>query len=254
MVFLAKSPIVDQYDLSSIRRIGCGAAPLPKHLEDAVYKRFREPAIHQGYGMTEGTYCFTRQSNTFCSTGSVGILIPGIYGRVVDPGTGRVLGSNEEGELQFSGANMKGYIGNEQATNEVIDSDGWLKTGDIGYYNQRGEWFVVDRLKELIKYKGFQVAPAEIEGLLLKHKGIADAGVIGVADERAGEIPMAFVVRQPNAKLTETDVIEYVAKNLSAAKHLRGGVRFVEAIPKNPSGKILRRELRSMAKSIKSKL
>lgn len=254
MVFLAKSQLVDQYDISSLRLIYVGAAPLTGELERAVFKRLNRPMIRNGYGMTEGTVGFTCQSKVFCKSGSVGTLHPGLAGRVVDPDSGRILGRNEEGELQFRGATMKGYVNNEKATREVITDDGWLRSGDIGYYDSDGEWFVVDRLKELIKYKGFQVAPAELEGILMKNKKVADVGVIGVPDERAGELPFAFVVKQPNVELSETEVIEYVASKTSPAKHLRGGVRFVDVIPRNPGGKILRRDLRAVFKQLKSKL
>lgn len=255
MVFLAKSPIVDEFDLSSLAVLISGAAPLTKEVEEAVFRRLNRPIIRQGYGMTEGTVTFTSQTGTFHKTGSIGILVRGVYGRIVDIGTGNVLGPNEEGELQFRGnVIMKGYIGDAKATRETTSDDGWLKTGDIGYYDNDGEWFIVDRLKELIKVKGFQVAPAEIEGLLLKNEHIADVGVIGVPDERAGELPMAFVVKQQDARISEQEVFDFVAKTTSSPKHLKGGVRFVEAIPKNPSGKILRRELRLLAKKLTSKL
>lgn len=254
MVFLAKSPLVDQYDVSTLRIITSGGAPLTKVIEQAVYKRLNRPIIRNGYGMTEGTLGFTCQNHRFCKSGSVGILHAGVQCRVVDPDSGLVLGANEEGELQFKGSTMKGYVNDAKATQASLTDDEWLRTGDIGYYDSDEEFFVVDRLKELIKVKGLQVAPAELEGLLLKNTLIADAGVIGIPDERAGEVPFAFVVKQPNSKLTETDVIEYVAKNATPFKQLRGGVRFVDSIPKNPSGKILRRELRALYKVLKSKL
>lgn len=254
MVFLAKSPVVDQYDISSLRLIIIGAAPLTKEVEQAVFKRLHGPLIRNGYGMTEGTMSFSIQNHLYRKSGSVGTVQAGLQGRVVDPDSGRVLGRNEEGELQFKGTTMIGYVNNANATQEMITDDGWLRTGDIGYFDGDNELFVVDRLKELIKYKGFQVAPAELEGLLLNHNQIADVGVIGIPDERAGELPFAFVVKQPNANLTENDVKEYVAKNTSSSKQLRGGVRFVDSIPKNLSGKILRRELRAIYKLTKSKL
>lgn len=254
MVFLAKSPLIDQYDISTMDTIFIGAAPLTKELSDAVFKRLNSPLIRNGYGMTEGILSFSSQNYQFNKSGSVGKITVGVKCRVVDPDTGLVLGANEEGELQFKGTTMKGYVGDEKATRETITDDGWLRTGDIGYYDNDWELFVVDRLKELIKYKGFQVAPAELEGLLLQNNKISDVGVIGVPDERAGELPFAFVVKQPNVDLTETDVMEYVASKTSPFKQLRGGVRFVESIPKNPAGKILRRELRKLYTIPKSKL
>lgn len=254
MVFLAKSPLVDQFDVSTVRSIFSGAAPLTAELQAAVFKRLNAPIIRQGYGMTEGTVAFTTQTDRCHTQGSVGELSCGLHGRVVEPESGRILGPNEEGELQFRGNAMRGYVGNALATAETIGADGWLRTGDIGYYTERGEWFVVDRLKELIKHKGFQVAPAELEGLLLQMPQVSDCGVIGVPDERAGELPMAFVVRQPGVQLSGAEVEEFVRQRASPSKWLSGGVQFVAQIPKNPSGKILRRELRAAAKNMASPL
>lgn len=213
MVFLAKHPIVAQYDVSSLKIIHCGAAPLSKELEEAVRTRIGVPVVRQGYGMTESTLSVTQQTHQRCKIGSVGVLVAGNAGRVMDIETGKLLPANERGELQFAGPTiMKGYIGNRAATEATIDADGWLHTGDIGYYDADGEWFIVDRLKELIKYNGFQVPPAEIEGILLQHPLISDAGVVGVPDERVGEKPLAFVVRQSNGgALTEQAVLDFVA-------------------------------------------
>lgn len=213
MVFLAKSPLVDNFDLSSLQVIFCGAAPLSKESEDAVQKRLGIPIIiRQGYGMTEGTLAFTGQTDEHHSSGSVGILKNGLMARIVDETTGENLPAFKRGEVWIKGSIlMKGYVNDEEATKRTIDKDGWLHTGDIGYYNNDGELFIVDRLKELIKYNGFQVPPAEIEGLLLQHPKIADAGVVGKPDERVGEMPLAFVVRQRNVELTEKEVVDFVA-------------------------------------------
>lgn len=256
LVFLAKSPLVDKYDVSNLKLIGCGAAPLSKEISDAVRDRLKVLAVRQGYGMSEMTLSVLAQTEGFDKVGSVGTLRAGTWGKVIDPDTGKALGPNQRGEMCFKGsAVMRGYIRNQAATRETIDADGWLHTGDIGYYDERHEWFIVDRLKELIKYKGFQVPPAEIEALLLTHPNINDAAVIGIPDDEAGELPLAFVVRKPGTKLTEKDVIDFVAKTASPAKRLHGGVKFIDAIPKNPTGKILRRVLRdSVAKKPKSKL
>ncbi|XP_037030650.1 4-coumarate--CoA ligase 1-like [Bradysia coprophila] len=255
MLILAKHPLVSKYDLSSLLVIFCGAAPLSKEIEDEVYKRIGVLAIRQGFGMSEMTLSVLSQDQEHCSSGSVGCLRPGMYGKVIDPDTGKILGPNEHGELCFKGsAVMKGYIGNQQATQQTIDDDGWLHTGDIGYFDDNHEWFIVDRIKELIKYKGFQVPPADVEKVLLTHPDIMDAGVVGVPNEAAGELPMAFVVKKRNAKLTEKDVIDYVAEKMSHAKRLHGGVKFIKEIPKNMSGKILRRELRKLVTDGKSKL
>lgn len=212
LVFLAKSPLVDKYDVSNLKLIGCGAAPLSKEISDAVKDRLKVLAIRQGYGMSEMTLSILAQTDGFDKPGSVGTLRAGTWGKVIDPDTGKALGPNQRGEMCFKGsAVMRGYIRNQAATKETIDADGWLHTGDIGYYDERHEWFIVDRLKELIKYKGFQVPPAEIEALLLTHPNINDAAVIGIPDDEAGELPFAFVVRNPGTKLTEKDVIDFVA-------------------------------------------
>ncbi|XP_031619823.1 luciferin 4-monooxygenase-like [Contarinia nasturtii] len=255
MVLLAKSALVTKYDLSSWHTAICGAAPLGKETETEVKQRIGLKIVRQGYGMTEGTFAYCVQDDERHTNGSVGVLLKGLFGRVVDLNTGKSLGPRQEGEIHFKGPNiMKGYIGNKKATDETIEADGWLHTGDIGYYDENGEWYVVDRLKELIKYKAFQVPPAEIEALLLTHPGIRDAAVIGVPNELAGEMAFAFVVKQTNADINEKDVINYVAERLSNPKRLHGGVKFIDEIPKNPSGKILRRVLRDMIKTHKSKL
>ncbi|XP_075148101.1 luciferin 4-monooxygenase [Haematobia irritans] len=255
MVFLAKHPMVDKYDLSSLLVLLCGAAPLSKETEDQIKERIGVPIIRQGYGLSESTLSLLVQNDNACKPGSVGALKVGLYAKVIDPDTGKVLGPNQRGELCFKGdCIMKGYIGDPKSTQSTI-VDGWLHTGDIGYYDDDFEFFIVDRIKELIKYKGFQVPPAEIEALLLTNDKIKDAAVIGKPDEESGELPMAFVVKQANVVLTEQDVIDFVAERASPAKRLRGGVMFVDEIPKNPSGKILRRVLRDMIKKkSKSKL
>lgn len=212
MVFLAKSPLVSKYDLSSLQVIWCGAAPLSKTIETEVKNRIGIRIVRQGYGMTEGTFAFCAQDDNNHTNGSVGILLKGIYARVIEVESGECLGPRQKGELHFKGENiMKGYIGDKHATNATIDADGWLHTGDIGYYDENGEWFVVDRIKELIKYKGFQVPPAEIEALLLTHPKIKDVGVVGLPNELTGESAFAFVVKQPGMKITEKEVIDFVA-------------------------------------------
>ena len=170
----------------------------------------------------------------------------------MDVKTNQPLGPNEEGEICVRGPLvMKGYVGNDEATRNTIDADGWLHTGDVGYYDEDGFFFITDRIKELIKYKGSQVAPSEIEAILLSHPEIVDAGVAGVPDEEAGELPRAFVVKREVSTLTEDQVSSFVADQVSSVKKLRGGVIFVNSIPKNASGKILRRDLKKMATTSK---
>lgn len=212
LLFLAKSPLVDKYDVSSLQMIACGAAPLSKEVGDAVRSRLNIIVLRQGYGMSEMTFSVLAQCEGFEKVGSVGTLRPGVWGKIIDPETGKALGPNQRGEMCFRGsAIMRGYVRNKAATDETIDKEGWLHTGDVGYYDDDGEWFIVDRLKELIKYKGFQVPPAEIEAILLTHPDIDDAAVMGIPDENAGELPLAFVVRKSHSNLTEEDVIKFIA-------------------------------------------
>ncbi|XP_011504133.1 PREDICTED: 4-coumarate--CoA ligase 1 [Ceratosolen solmsi marchali] len=252
MVFLAKHPMVQNYNLSFVKTIWCGAAPLSNEIEQAVKNRLQNAIIRQGYGMTELTFCVLIIPLESNKPGSAGKLISGISAKIIPVNTNgewsnKTLGPNEKGELCFKGdLVMLGYCGDASATAATIDRDGWLHTGDIAYYDEDGFFYIVDRLKELIKYKGFQVAPAEIETILLTHPEIKDAAVVGLLDETAGELPFAFVVKQQNAKITTNDVVKYINDQVSRHKRLHGGARFIENIPKNLSGKILRRELRNL--------
>ncbi|RZB39936.1 AMP-binding domain containing protein [Asbolus verrucosus] len=213
------------------------------------------PVIRQGYGLTEATLGVIMMAIGDTKHGSSGKVVTYMSCKVRDPDTGKSLGPGLVGELCFKGPMvMKGYYGNEEATRNSFTSDGWLLTGDLAYYDENQYFYVVDRLKELIKYKAFQVAPAELEAILLSNPKIKDVGVVGVPNEEAGELPLAFVVKNEGVDLTEKEVIDFVAERVSSQKRLRGGVIFVSAIPKNPSGKILRRELRKMLSSYKSKL
>jgi 4-coumarate--CoA ligase len=179
--------------------------------------------------------------------GSVGVTVPNTEVNIVDPVTQSRLGVDEDGEVWVRGPQvMKGYWNNESATKNTIDDDGWLHTGDVGHIDADGHLFIVDRLKELIKYKGFQVAPAELEALLLTHPQIADAAVIGLADDEAGEIPAAYVVLKQGQEATAADIQSFVAENVASYKQIRK-LTFVDAIPKSASGKILRRVLRDRA-------
>lgn len=207
--------------------------------------------------MTEATVSvISRRIVETYKLGSIGSLFPGVHCKVVNPETGKICGANEAGELCFKGRLiMKGYLGNEQATREIIDAEGWLHSGDIGYYDENRHFYIVDRLKELIKYKGFQVPPAQLEDVLLGHPAVLDAAVIGIPDMASGDLPRAFVVKQPKAKgVTEKDLIDFVASKVSDYKRLRGGLQFITAIPRNPNGKIMRRQLRKMATVPVSKL
>jgi len=245
---LAKHPAVDGYDLSSLKHVVCAAAPLDAELAAACSRRLGLPPIGQGYGMTElspASHAVPLDAQN-PPPGTVGKLIPGTEMRILsldDPG--KDLGIGERGEIAIRGPQvMKGYLGRPEATDALIDADGWLHTGDVGHVDADGWLFVVDRVKELIKYKGFQVAPAELEALLLTHPKIADAAVIGIHDDDHNEIPHAFVVRGPGADdLSEADVMEHVAERVSPYKRVRK-VTFIDGVPRAVSGKILRRQLR----------
>uniref|UniRef100_A0A182Q9Y0 Luciferin 4-monooxygenase n=1 Tax=Anopheles farauti TaxID=69004 RepID=A0A182Q9Y0_9DIPT len=254
VVFLAKSPLVDSYDLSSLYAVLCGAAPLSREIEDLVQQRLPNvQTIRTGYGMSETSLGVISRTNS--KTGSVGKVHKTTYVKVVDLETGCTLGPGQTGEICIKGPLvMKGYLNNEQATGEMIDSNGWLHTGDVGYYDDEQDFYIVDRIKDLIKYKGFQVPPAELEDVLLSHRAVRDCAVVGLPDERAGELPAAFVVKQPDEEISAAELAQYVATKLSPQKQLRGGVFFVEEIPKTGSGKILRRQLRKVLEQQKAKL
>lgn len=250
---LAKHPMVAQFDLSSIRAITSGAAPLGAELEQLCAERLH-CLVKQGYGMTEASPVthFTPGDPAFILHGSCGLLVPNTECRIVHLETKQDLGVGEHGELLIRGPQlMHGYLNNPDATAEALDDEGWLHTGDVGYATESGHFFIVDRLKEFIKYKGFQVAPAELEAVLLTHPSIADAAVIPCADEDAGEVPKAFVVlRADQPALDEAAVMAFVAERVAPYKKVRR-VEFTDKIPKSASGKILRRELilRERAKS-----
>ncbi|XP_050224333.1 4-coumarate--CoA ligase 2 [Mercurialis annua] len=247
---LAKNPLVAEFDLSSIRVVLSGAAPLGKELEDALRSRVPQAILGQGYGMTEAgpvlsmSLGFAKQPLP-TKSGSCGTVVRNAELKVIDPETGSSLGFNQPGEICIRGQQiMKGYLNDPEATANTIDVEGWLHTGDIGYVDDDNEIFIVDRVKEIIKFKGFQVPPAELEALLLSHPSIADAAVVPQKDEGAGEVPVAFVVRSNGFELSEEAVKEYISKQVVFYKKLHK-VYFVHAIPKSPSGKILRKDLRA---------
>jgi acyl-CoA synthetase (AMP-forming)/AMP-acid ligase II len=254
MLALAQHPSVDNYDLSKLRTLFSGAAPLSEKLARACSERLN-CSIRQGYGMTETSPAIhlTPARFDWSKYGSIGQCVPNTECKIVDVETGEPRGYGQEGEICMRGPQMmKGYLNRPDATAATIDVDGWLHTGDIGYCDDEGHFFIVDRLKELIKYKGMQVAPAELEALLLTHPQVADAAVVPVADEEAGELPKAFVVRQPGADaLTDEELMAFVAGRVAPYKKIRR-LEFIEQIPKSASGKILRRLLveRERAKQV----
>jgi acyl-CoA synthetase (AMP-forming)/AMP-acid ligase II len=239
---LSASPLVDRFDLSKLGALHCGAAPLSPEVANSCSQRLGVN-IHFGYGMTELSALshLSYRNDEKPKAQSIGYCLPNTVCKIVDVESKRELGPGEKGEVCIRGPQvMKGYLGQPDATAEIIDSEGWLHTGDIGYTDEAGALFIVDRLKELIKYKGRQVAPAELEAVLLSHPAVADAAVIPSPDEKAGEVPIAFVVLKQTALPEE--IISFVAERVAAHKRIRR-VEFVDEIPKSPAGKILRRLL-----------
>lgn len=246
VVALAKHPMVEEFDLGCVETIMSGAAPLGPSTSELAAARLGATAL-QGYGMTELSPVSHLVPEGALRAGAVGFPLPNTECRIVDPATLTDLDAGGEGELWIRGPQvMKGYHDNPEATARTLTEDGWLRTGDLAEIDADGYFWIRDRLKELIKVKGFQVAPAELEEALLDYPGIRDAAVIGVPDDEAGERPAAFVVAAPGVTLTEAEVLAHMADRLAHYKHL-ARVTFVEAIPKSASGKILRRLLRAQA-------
>lgn len=242
-IALAKHPMIDAYDLSSVSQVNSAAAPMGAELATAVQNRLG-CVVTQAYGLTELSPGSHVMSANAPRKGSVGRTLAGTECRIVNTETGVDMGPNEDGELWVKGPQvMKGYLNNPGATKETIVEGGWLRTGDIGCIDDDDYLYIHDRLKELIKVKGFQVAPAELEAALLDHDEIADAGVIGRPDDEAGEVPVAFVVRAPGSQIDADMVKAHLAGQLAHYKRLHR-VEFVDEIPKSASGKILRRLLR----------
>ena len=239
---LAKHPLVDKYDLSKLKLLNSGAAPLGEDVARACADRLG-CIVKQGYGLTE-TSPVTHMSPSEpdrIKLGASGHLISNTEALIVDPATGEPVGPNQQGEIWIRGPQvMKGYLNNPDATAITIDSEGWLHTGDIGYADEGGYFYIVDRVKELIKYKGMQVAPAELEAVLLTNPLIADAAVIPSPDEEAGEVPKAFVVLK--GETTPEEIMAYVAERVAPHKKIRR-LEVIDQIPKTASGKILRRVL-----------
>ncbi|KAK5056546.1 hypothetical protein LTR84_012077 [Exophiala bonariae] len=275
IVRLARDPSVDNYDLSSLKMITSGAAPLTRELVDTVHKRLKIK-INQAYGLSEtspmthtqvslllkpGCYpCLINfllkpWDEWYSSVGSVGKLFPSMTAKYISA-EGKELGPGETGELWLSGPNVfKGYWKNEEATKDSITEDGYFKTGDVGFQDKDHNFYITDRVKELIKYKGFQVPPAELEGKLMDHPDIDDVAVIGVNDEEQHtEVPRAYVVAA-NGKNSEKDaeaIVKWLDDKVASHKKLRGGVRFIDEVPKSAAGKILRRLLKDKAKQEES--
>ncbi|XP_068647100.1 4-coumarate--CoA ligase-like 7 [Aristolochia californica] len=246
-----------QYNLSSLRRVGSGAAPLGKEVADGFRAKFPWIQLRQGYGLTETSGAatfFVSAKDSRARPSSVGVLFPGFEAKVVEEDSGVAMPPGRKGELWLrSGTVMKCYHGNEEATAGAIDSEGWLRTGDLGYFDEHGFLYIVDRIKELIKHNGYQVAPAELEALLVTHPHILDAAVVPEEAEDVGQIPVAFVVRAADSQLTEKQVIQFVANQVAPFKKVKK-VSFINVIPRSAAGKIMRRQLMTQIKHSASKL
>ncbi|KAH0604902.1 uncharacterized protein H6S33_006570 [Morchella sextelata] len=264
-VLLVMSPLTKKYSLRNIKTVLIGAAPLSKDIQARLKNTVnpdKNPLVNQVWGMTESTCIATMFHNMEDDdTGSVGRLLPNLEAKLIDDAGNDISAYDTPGEICLRGPTMiKGYYNNDAANRESYDSDGFYHTGDIGLCDGKTKkWYIVDRKKELIKVRGFQVAPPELEGILLEHPHIIDAAVIGVVTETHGsELPRAYIVRRPGSKLEKQEVKEYVKAKVASYKRLEGGVVFLDAIPKNASGKILKNALRELARkemgAVKAKL
>lgn len=241
--FLANDPLVDQYDLSHWTTPYSGAAPLGAELTMKMVTRLGLKGIRQGYGMSEASPATHTTPLDGWKYGSIGVPLPNTECKIVDTETGCDKGVEQHGEIWVRGPQiMKGYLNNPKATSETITQDKWMKTGDIGYFDKDGHYFVVDRLKEIIKYKGYQIAPAYLESVLLSHESVKDAAVVGTPHGVDGHVPTAYVVCS-DTSVTEKTLADFVNSQVAPYKHLRGGVHIVNELPRTPSGKILRRKL-----------
>ncbi|KAF2405502.1 4-coumarate-CoA ligase-like protein [Trichodelitschia bisporula] len=262
LLLLTKHPVIAKYDLSSLRMVNCGAAPLTHELVHAVYKRLQLP-VKQGYGLSETSPTTHVQpwESWKDTIGSVGKLLPNLQAKYIGA-DGAELPVGQVGELCVKGPNVfKGYLNQPEMTKQAFTEDGFFKTGDIGYEDKNSFFYITDRVKELIKYKGFQVAPAELEGLLLDHPKVNDAAVIGLhSNEQHTELPRAYIVLAAGVEKsdkTKAEINEFVNSKVASHKRLRGGIFFIDEVPKGSSGKILRRVLKDQAlkeEELKAKL
>jgi len=247
LVGLAKHPAVENFDVSSLKTIISAAAPLGQETEDKVKSRL-DCDVKQAWGMSELSPLATFNSDKDIKSGSVGPLTSSTLGKIIDE-NGMSLGPNQPGELVIKGPQvMMGYMDDPEKTTECLSTNGWLRTGDVAYYDEDGFFFIQDRIKELIKVRGFQVAPAELEELLLSNDMVTDCAVIGVPDEESGELPRAYIVLKDGTEAesgeTKDQIYGWVKERIAPYKRLDGGIAFRDVIPKSASGKILRRILR----------
>ncbi|XP_076225342.1 uncharacterized protein LOC116424392 isoform X2 [Nomia melanderi] len=244
---------LQNYDLSSLKCLFVGGATLKKESQDLLTKNLPHTTVLQGYGMTElSGICAVQRPNA--TSGSCGTVCTNCELKIIDVETGTNLGSNQHGEICVkSPIVMNGYYKNPEATKEIIDNDGWLHTGDLGYYNEKGELFIVDRLKEIIKFRGYQIAPTQIENLLQLHPSVLEVAVVSIPHPTDDEHPIAFVSTVPNNEVTAAELMMKVENNLMDPYKLRGGVKFLPSLPHTQSGKISRKELKAMARSLSAR-
>ncbi|PVV01885.1 hypothetical protein BB560_003681 [Smittium megazygosporum] len=257
IIGLVNNPNVDKYDLSSLRGIRTASAPMGKDHLNKFYRIFKDIGVVRAYGLTETSPTLTNSFMHHPNDGSSGVLLSNVEAKVIDK-QGNLLGYNQEGELCFRGPNiMLGYLNNPEANRLSLDKDGFFHTGDTGFVDKQGNFHIVGRIKDLIKYKGLQVAPPELEGLLLDHPDVVDSAVIGIdSEELATELPKAYITLATKYNnLTEQqktqkclEVRKWVDEQVAPHKRLRGGVEIINNIPKNPSGKVLKGILREMEK------
>uniref|UniRef100_F6SEQ4 4-coumarate--CoA ligase 1-like n=1 Tax=Ciona intestinalis TaxID=7719 RepID=F6SEQ4_CIOIN len=249
---IVNSDVTMDYDVTSLKSVTTGGAPSSEEFKLKLRKKLNNAFVAEGYGQTEAG--ILTSSNPRSAKNSQGFLVPNTTMKVVDCTTGNDVGADVYGELRFKGPQVisRGYVGNEEANKALFDDDGWLRTGDLGCYDNEGNVYVTGRIKDVIKYKGVQVAPAELEGELHKLPGVADVAVVGVKDEvgYGGEVPKAFIVR--NGDVTEDGVTRFLKDRLADYKQLRGGVVFVDKLPKTATGKIQKRKLPKLMGSLLS--
>ncbi|KAK2589254.1 hypothetical protein KPH14_007815 [Odynerus spinipes] len=250
---LLKSGYLKKYDLSSVKFVCIGGAIFKAESQITLQKQLPQADIIQMFGMTE-LACVVTSQKPHHKPGSVGTPIKNVQIKIVELETGNALGPNKKGELWVKSKTMtKGYYKNPQATKETIDAEGWLHTGDLAYYDENGELYIVDRIKEILKYRGYHVSPTEIENFLQTHPDVVEAAIVGIPHLEDDEHPLAFVSVVPGSKVTEHELQKFVADNMTERNHLRAGVKFLESLPHTPSGKVCRKDLKAMAKSYQVK-
>ncbi|XP_043678710.1 4-coumarate--CoA ligase 1-like isoform X1 [Vespula pensylvanica] len=250
---ILKAGYFKKYDVSSITKVYVGGAIFTAKSQIQLQECLPHADVIQMYGMTELCGVITAQKPNH-KAGTVGTVTSNAQLKIIDLKTGNALGPDQAGELLTKSIMMtKGYYNNPQATKDTIDADGWLHTGDIAYYDENGELFILDRLKETMKYRGFQISPSEIENLLQSHPDVIEVAVVGVPHLEDDEHPIAFIIKVPGSKVSEGELRELVEKNMTDSYHLRGGIKFLDKMPHTPSGKISRKDLKVMAKNYQTK-